>query len=236
MISFTTSWDDGDPDDLRVAEMLATAHLKGTFYICRDYDGRPRLSDAEIRELDSMPGMEVGSHTLSHPDLRRLGQAELRGEVFDSRNWLSDILGRDVDTFCYPKGLHNRRVVEAVRSAGYRLARTTRSGNTRLTHPDAFRMPTTLQLYPHKRSTQIRHSVKEWDASGALALTRVYPWSRSASRLIRSFARGQAPMLIHVWGHSWELRHRHLWDELAALIAAVSRWNPTALTNSELIT
>ena len=29
----TTSWDDGDPSDLRVAELLAARKLPGTFYI-----------------------------------------------------------------------------------------------------------------------------------------------------------------------------------------------------------
>src|SRR4051812_36730612 len=66
----TTSWDDGDPGDLRLAEELAEFGLHGTFYLCREFNGRPRLSDAQIRELAAIPGVEVGSHTLTHPDLR----------------------------------------------------------------------------------------------------------------------------------------------------------------------
>src|SRR5207248_10640324 len=47
----TTSWDDGDPLDLRLAAMLSVRGLPATFYVPLSYRNRPRLSDNEMREL-----------------------------------------------------------------------------------------------------------------------------------------------------------------------------------------
>ena len=32
---FTTSWDDGHPSDLHVADLLERYGMKGTFYLCK---------------------------------------------------------------------------------------------------------------------------------------------------------------------------------------------------------
>ena len=48
----TTSWDDGYPADLRVAELLAKHGVAGTFYVPnRNLEGRPVLSEQEIRRI-----------------------------------------------------------------------------------------------------------------------------------------------------------------------------------------
>ena len=61
----TTSWDDGDPQDLRVAELLDSRGLKGTFYVpIIGYDGRRILEPAELRSLAS-GGFEIGAHGVS---------------------------------------------------------------------------------------------------------------------------------------------------------------------------
>src|SRR5262249_5130368 len=49
-------------------------------------------------------GVEIGSHTLTHPILTGLGDDRLREEVGQSRDRLQDALGRTVEAFCYPNG------------------------------------------------------------------------------------------------------------------------------------
>ena len=100
----TTSWDDGCPGDLRIAERLATLGLKGTFYIPRQSPGGPRMTEAQIRELAGYPGVEIGSHTLTHPDLDRLDADRFRVEVEGGKQWLEDLIGEPVSSFCYPRG------------------------------------------------------------------------------------------------------------------------------------
>lgn len=85
--------------------------------------GIPLMNRGHLRELDRM-GFEIGSHSRSHPDLSRLSLSEAREEIEGSRRDLEDLLGRAVETFCYPYGAFAKPTVEIVRSAGYRYARS----------------------------------------------------------------------------------------------------------------
>ena len=80
-------------------------------------------------------GHRVGSHSLSHPDLTRLSDRELEKEVHQSKLLLEDKLGVEVDTFCYPYGSYDERVVETVKRAGYRFAFTTEQKKFSLEDP-----------------------------------------------------------------------------------------------------
>src|SRR5437870_4578328 len=62
----TTSWDDGDLSDLKLAELLNSRGLRGTFYVpINPYRGRPALDHANLRFLSSA-GFEIGAHGVSH--------------------------------------------------------------------------------------------------------------------------------------------------------------------------
>lgn len=71
-----------------------------------------------LRELVER-GVEVGSHTVSHPHLTRLGDAELERELQESRDRLESELRRRCRFLAYPDGDHDARVRLAARSAGY---------------------------------------------------------------------------------------------------------------------
>jgi len=89
---------------------------------------RRRLLDVpQMRELQGT-GVQFGSHTLTHPDLRRLDDAALRREVRQSKAKLEDELGSEVSAFAYPYGCVDERVRAAVGEAGYKRAYTTYPG------------------------------------------------------------------------------------------------------------
>jgi peptidoglycan/xylan/chitin deacetylase (PgdA/CDA1 family) len=67
-------------------------------------------------------GVAIGSHTISHPHLTRLSDAELRHELEDSKDELEAELGRPCTELAYPYGEHDARVRAAARAAGYRVA------------------------------------------------------------------------------------------------------------------
>lgn len=85
------------------------------------------MSWSELRTLQAA-GHEIGSHSSSHPILPLVSDAQLDQEIAGSRQVLSQQLGREVSSFCYPNGDHDPRVVAAVERAGYRYAVTTRYG------------------------------------------------------------------------------------------------------------
>jgi peptidoglycan/xylan/chitin deacetylase (PgdA/CDA1 family) len=75
----------------------------------------------QLRDLAAR-GVEIGSHTMTHPHLPRLTDEELERELRDSRAALEARLGRPCRFFAYPFGDEDERVREAVRSAGYEAA------------------------------------------------------------------------------------------------------------------
>jgi peptidoglycan/xylan/chitin deacetylase (PgdA/CDA1 family) len=73
-------------------------------------------------------GWELDSHTLTHPNLTLLGNADLRHEVAGSRRKLQRLFGVPVRFFSYPSGAFDPRVIAAVRAAGYLGAVSTIDG------------------------------------------------------------------------------------------------------------
>ena len=95
------------------------------------------LSERRVRAMLAA-GWELAAHTLTHPDLRTLGDGALEGEVAGSRVELRRRFGVPVDFFCYPAGRYDERVVAAVRRAGFLGATTTEDGLA--TPVDPFRL------------------------------------------------------------------------------------------------
>jgi peptidoglycan/xylan/chitin deacetylase (PgdA/CDA1 family) len=85
------------------------------------------FTDADVRKLLEA-GWELGAHTFTHPDLRTLDDAALRREIAGSRAEIKRRFGVPVDFFCYPAGRYDRRVIAAVRRAGFLGATTTLDG------------------------------------------------------------------------------------------------------------
>ena len=81
-----------------------------------------RLLDANgVREI-SERGIEVGSHTVTHPRLPGLDPETLVHEISDSRQRLGEIVGAPVEGFCYPYGNLDDPAIRAARRAGYLYA------------------------------------------------------------------------------------------------------------------
>jgi peptidoglycan/xylan/chitin deacetylase (PgdA/CDA1 family) len=69
-------------------------------------------------------GWEIGSHTVSHPKLTTLGDAELREELLQSREECTSKIGTTCRSIAFPYGDCDERVIEASREAGYSAVAT----------------------------------------------------------------------------------------------------------------
>ena len=81
----------------------------------------------QAREMEAA-GVEVASHTLTHPILTQVGDAQLECELRESKARLEAELRHPVNLFCYPNGDLDARIIEAARRAGYRAAVTVEAG------------------------------------------------------------------------------------------------------------
>jgi peptidoglycan/xylan/chitin deacetylase (PgdA/CDA1 family) len=79
------------------------------------------LSWDEIREMKNH-GIDICSHTHTHPVLTELDSDELRDELLTSRNMICEVCGEQQIGFSYPDGWYDERVKKLVIESGYRYA------------------------------------------------------------------------------------------------------------------
>jgi peptidoglycan/xylan/chitin deacetylase (PgdA/CDA1 family) len=79
------------------------------------------MSWDELREHADR-GLRIGSHTVSHPHLTGLSDADLRRELDDSKAEIEAELGKPCRELAYPYGEQDERVRAAARTAGYERA------------------------------------------------------------------------------------------------------------------
>ena len=135
------TFDDGYRDALTAALPLLRSHGFGaTCYLVSDcIGGHNRWDEQDGRERHALmtrdeigqwleAGMEIASHSCSHPRLNARPAPDLAREIADSRASLRRLFGVPIDHFAYPYGELDARAVEMVKRCGYRSAVTTRPG------------------------------------------------------------------------------------------------------------
>lgn len=108
-------------------------------------------------------GHEIGSHTLTHPILTHIDDAQLVRELAQSREGFEALLGQPCISVAYPNGDVDARVAKAAAEAGYRLGFTTKSGTNPAGTP-----PTML------KRTEV--SVSDTDLIFALKMRGYFDW------------------------------------------------------------
>lgn len=121
--------------DEAAAEMVRRAGLPTTSSLMMTRD--------QVRRMPGV-GMEVGGHTMGHPILACVDEAEASRQIGGGREVLTEWLGFAPRVFAYPDGIPVRdyaeRDVRLVREAGYEAAVSTAQGFGR-TGDDVFQLP-----------------------------------------------------------------------------------------------
>jgi len=79
-------------------------------------------SEDDLRRAAANPGITLGSHTWSHPNLARLDETRLTEELDRPLAWLRERFERVIPWLSYPYGRWSDPVAAATRRAGYRAA------------------------------------------------------------------------------------------------------------------
>jgi peptidoglycan/xylan/chitin deacetylase (PgdA/CDA1 family) len=218
----TTSWDDGHPLDLRLANLLIKHRLPATFYIPLG-NHRPVLSRPQIHALSAH--FEIGAHTVTHCDLLTAPDHVTREEISACKSKLEQVSGRACTAFCFPKGHFRHEHVRHVRDAGYRSART-----VELMSLDSPRMqngvamiPTTVQAGPAGFSRIARNSLKRRRPGNLIRHLRHSreTWVGTAEAILE-YALGRGGV-FHFWGHSWEIDEMDEWDNVEKVFALLAQ-------------
>ena len=121
-------------DDCGSGTVLGAAAIeqyagRATFYAIANRIREQRSENRRHQHLDpqalrrlSDAGHEIGSHSVSHRNMGLLSDEEAFREATDSKAMISDIIGKEVTSFCYPFGRYNASTPRLVEAAGYRNA------------------------------------------------------------------------------------------------------------------
>ena len=137
---FAVSFDDAFQDVFYNAlPILQEFGVKAGVFVVSDFVGKKpgwdvswgtpglHMTRDQLLQLRAV-GWEIGSHTLSHPDLTAVSDQSLQRELVDSKAALEDLLSEEIRFFSYPFGRFNKKVRDAVEAAGYQAAFTMRRG------------------------------------------------------------------------------------------------------------
>lgn len=129
------SFDDGMDDNHHVLlPILREYAIPATIYVATGMIGKPNpwiapeagarmMTEPELLEV-AAAGVELGAHTVSHPDLSQLGTQECLREMVESRDALNRLTGEEIRTFAYPFCKYGPEAVAAAREAGFEAAVT----------------------------------------------------------------------------------------------------------------
>lgn len=215
MKAVTFSYDDGVTQDIRLIELLNKYGLKCTFNLNSELLGKKgilvgdnlRVAHYKIHPDDVKyvyDGHEVAAHTLTHPNLTQLDDAEIIRQVQQDQDNLSELVQYDVVGLAYPCGgvNHDDRVADIIKnntSIGY--CRTiTSTGN--------FEPQTNLYQF----NPSVSH-LENWD--------RLMEMGREFVEL-----KTETPKIFYIWGHSYEMDYYpDAWVKLEELFKLISQKN-----------
>ena len=127
--SILITFDDGYMDNYYSAfPILKEFNMTATiFCITSELDGSYYLSKEAIKEMSDY-GIDIESHTVTHPHLNKLNYDKQLKELVESKKTLEEITGKEINSIAYPFGDFNDNSVKAAKEAGYTLGFTTKLG------------------------------------------------------------------------------------------------------------
>jgi peptidoglycan/xylan/chitin deacetylase (PgdA/CDA1 family) len=136
------TFDDGYLDNYENAfPILKKYKFVATFFVITQFieDGKPGYMSWNQLEEMAIEGMEIGSHTLDHPDLKGKSRAAQMNQIAGSKRMIESRIGTPVKSFCYPAGKYDGVTIDVLRSSGY-LAAVTEIQGTRQSVNEMYEM------------------------------------------------------------------------------------------------
>lgn len=246
----TTSWDDGALEDKRVLGLLNEYNLKGTFYIPKNIHFEvkkgvylQRISDKEIMEMART--QDIGAHTMNHIYLNKLKRDEIFKEIKNSKEWLQNLLGREIKMFAYPGGVFSDEIIQIVKDIGFRGSRNSNAFNVNVDNP--FLMGFSCHCYPcfvRNKEWSLFFNIKvslkrlKMNLRGIrklkLPISSLFSWTVLVKNVFDYVLKNGG--IFHLYGHPWEIERYNLWKDLEKVFKYISnRDDIEYLTNSEII-
>ncbi len=90
--------------------------------------GDAYLSIPEVKNMMSSNLIEIGDHTVDHPNMASLSETDQQFQIQTSKSFLEQTFGVSITSFAYPYGNYNGTTVRLLKQNGYLTAVTTQPG------------------------------------------------------------------------------------------------------------
>jgi colanic acid/amylovoran biosynthesis glycosyltransferase len=130
------TFDDGSADNATILpEILTSLGVPATLFVCPGLLGRPHpwiapeagvrlMNREELEATARLDLIEIGSHTVTHPDLGDATYEEALREMVMSKRELEEMLDEPILSFAYPRCSYSPACPAAAEAAGYTSAAT----------------------------------------------------------------------------------------------------------------
>ncbi len=200
--ALTFSYDDGAQQDVRLAKLLESCQMSGTFNVNSkgltpngSAQSRGTMTYSQCAELSAKH--EIASHTLTHPSLDHLSDEQLVYEIFTDRINLERLTGKIVRGMAYPFGAFSDGVIDTMKKCGIAYSRTVRQTLN-------FSLP------------------REWLAWDPTCHHNAPELMPLADRFAKMNTDGCQMQLFYIWGHSYEFDRDGNWSVIERLTDALA--------------
>lgn len=127
--SVAITFDDGYHDFyLNIYPYFRKNKLPATIFVTTGYTGKewpssnphPKMLTWEEIEEMSKNNIEIGAHTVTHPNLQETSLNEAENEILRSKEEIENHIKKNVNYFSYPFGRYTPEIVHVVKSSGFR--------------------------------------------------------------------------------------------------------------------
>ncbi len=195
------SWDDGTVADLKMAELMQKYGIETTFYWPSSLSEGKNLavigswlSEKQCKEISK--SFKIGSHSITQKPMRKMDVGQISREINDSKKYLQDLTGQEIDSFAYPKESYNNMIAALLKGAGYKTARTYICGHID-PGPDAYHIQCTVQI----GIDRIDYKNKSWEIFAS-----------------EMHSKCKEDSVFHLFGNSWDVETYYDWNNLEDLL------------------
>lgn len=181
----TFSYDDANVADERLVALFNRYGMKGTFNVNSGLS--QQMNRPELVQVRRFPGLyrghEVAVHTVTHLHLHEMYEEDMHREIGEDKRFLTKLMGYEVNGMAFPYGQYSDTTLRVMAEEGIRYSRTVHSTG-------GFALPT----HPLTWDPTCHHN--------------------DAPACVERFLAAEAtePMLLYIWGHSYEFDRQNNWE------------------------
>lgn len=183
--ALTMSYDDGMEFDCRLVDIFNQNGIRGSFHLNSGRLGKEGAVRAE--EVAALyKNHEISVHTVNHPYLTQIPDAQAIGEIWEDKKRLEELCGYPVRGMSWPFGAYTEHAVSLAAACGMEYSRTVEATGE-------FDLPQDFMKW---------HPTAHHDDD----LTGL--WKRFIEREFDQM------LLFYVWGHSHEFDRNKNWEKI----------------------